>query len=613
MANRKKAALEASNDTVRKGKARLESFINNHYLKVIHVQRNRNVNTIGKYRYDLEVEGNHNYFAVTTHNQGGRSGYVPITPVLVHNCETVWNPGTLEQGNSRVNRPELKKESRRTKIYFDWVMADRTIDITKISRLISKLIANAKFENADNTTYESIPDVPVMKMTLDTVQEHNDWGNPDDLDSNSTLAIYGNAYSEYRQCLYDDYKEYREIHGDLKIETVEIAPVPKDARLMHTVPYTPGLEIYGTDQLGLVRMDDYLRLDALEGDEEEDQSPEDAKATEQESFKRIKEELSGQVVHTEFGEGTIRAFDMKARFVKVDLPSGFIWVKFSSTFLITRKDTSTNDIRTQILKGTGDLPIDAPVDHPAVAVVQDAKNVRLQKQQELDKLKKDKVKQKKDLEKAMSVELALSVINGFLSLSYFIDEKNSAASNALQSLGFTIAQQFYYAPITNAQRLEKQLKLWAEKGFMPDPKMKELKEAFGAVHTMLQKGKSTPNLIYKFASVGQLRNFYRVEQKPSSDPKIIKPYPLLENGHAYLVLPAHGQAGTNKAIRAKAPGIKWALSEPVLMYFGLTMPKLIAIANKIKEAGIQVSNEKDLNKMYNKLRRTKLRDVSEEM
>lgn len=528
--------------------------------------------------------------------------------------ETVWNPGTLEQGNSRVNRPELKAESRRDKIYFDWVMADRTIDITKISRLISKLVANAKFENADNPTYDDIPDVPVMKMTLDTVENHNDWGNPEDPNSESTLAVYGNAYGEYRQCLYDDYKEYREKHGSLKIERVEVAETPKDARLMHSVPYTPGLEIYGTDQLGLLRIDDYLRLDSMSDSDDSDseETEEEANAAEAERRKRMTEQLVGQVVHTEFGEGVIRGVNFINRFVTVDFPSGFSKMKFASAFLITRAETSTKDIRNQIMKGIGDLPQDAPIDSPVPSITQDARSVRIQQKLEKERIKKDKIKKKKDLEASMAIELHLSVVNGFLSLSYFVDEGNPAAANALQALGFNAGQQFYYAPITNAARLEKQLKMWAEKGFRPDPRMKELKDAFGAVHTMLQKGKSTPLMIYKFASQGQLKNFYRVEQKPSSDPTIIKPYPLIEDGHAYLVLPAHGQAGTLKAIRVKAPGIKWTLSDPVLMYFGLTLDKLMRVAQKITEAGIQVTNQKDINKLYSKMRRLKLRDAADE-
>ena len=526
--------------------------------------------------------------------------------------ETVWNPGTLEQGNSRVNRPELKAESRRTRIYFDWVMADRTIDITKISRLISKIVANAKFENADNPTYESIPDVPVMKMTLDTVQEHNSWGNPDDPESESTLAVYGNAYAEYRQCLYDDYKEYREKHGELKIERIDEGVTPHDARLMHSVPYTPGLEIYGTDQLGLLRIDEYLRLDDMDSREEEGDEGDDKAEVEDERRRRQMDELIGQVVHTDFGEGVIRSVSFTNRYVRVDLPDGVAKMRFSATFLITRKETSTKDIRNQLLKEVGDLPVDTPIDSPATAIVRDAKSIRIQKEKEEREAEQEKKRKKKELQAQMSIELHVSLINGFLSLSYFIDEENPAASNALQALGFTVGQQFYYAKISNAQRLSKQLALWAENGFMPDPKLKELREAFTSVHTMLQKGKNTPLMNYKFATQGQLRNFYRMEHKPNSDPKLIKPYPLIEDGQAYLVLPAHGQAGTKQAIRFRAPGIKWALSDPVLMYFGLNLNKLVAVAKKITEAGIQVTNQKEINKAYTKLRRLKLRDPSEE-
>jgi hypothetical protein len=510
--------------------------------------------------------------------------------------ETVWNPGTLEQGNSRVNRPELKKTDIRGEIYYDWVVADRTIDITKISRLISKIVAIAKFENTDNVAYESIPDVPVIKMTLDSIESMNSWSE--------NLKEYADAYREYKTVQAEEYAEYREKHGELKLEKLTIAETPKDAKLMGTVPYTPGLEIYGADEMGLVRLDEHLRQNTFEDGEEGEEEDED-KA----SSSDLVDAIIGQRVHTEFGDGVIKSVMMTNRMVNVSLDSGYlIRVRLSSAFLITRPTTSTKDIRNQLLKSVGELELTAPLDVPAQKFRID--NAAARKALK-DQIQKEKEAQKKAKEKlaSLSVELTFNISNGFLGITYFENEDNPEAANALQALGFRPTEQFAYALVKTPRQLLQQFNVWKDKGYTLDKAFHgNVSEAFRDLYKLMEKGRlKSRNVDFNFSTKNELKNFYRMEVKPSTDDKAIKPYPMIEDGQAYIVLPLRGQPASRKAIQVRAPGVRWQMSTPSLVYYGLGLAATGKMIQKIMENGITISNLKEVKSDFKKLRKVSTR------
>lgn len=523
--------------------------------------------------------------------------------------ETVWNPGTLEQGNSRVNRPELKKSDRRDEIYYDWIVADRTIDITKISRLISKVIAIAKFENTDNPAYAEIPEVPVIKMNLEAIQTMNSWSG--------NLTEYSEAYREYKTVQADDYREYREKHGELKLEALAAAPTPPDAKLMLEVPYTPGLDIYNAGEMGLVRIDEYLRQDADQsGDddkEDDDDAADDKTKMNPQQQQRLEQaqKLAGQAVHTEYGDGIIKSLAFGAKFVNVLLPSGYLArLKFSAVFLITRPSTSTKDIRNQLLKSVGAIPLTSPLDVPAEKLRIDNAAIR---KNEKDAAAKAKIDEGKAAAAAanLSVELTFSVSNGFLGVTYFCDEAHPEAKNALQALGFRPTPQFTYAQVKTHVQLVKQFNMWEAEGFTLDKVAigDNISGAFQDLFKILKLGRlSNRNVNFNFSNRNQLKNFYRQEVKPSTNEVAIKPYPLIEDGMAYIVLPLRGQAATKKATRVKAPGIKWQLSPDSLVFYALNLEATSKIIKTVLAAGIHIANIAELKTEFKKLHKVNIRN-----
>lgn len=534
--------------------------------------------------------------------------------------EAVWNPGTEEQGNSRINRPELKHEDRRTKVYFDRVIADRTIDITKVSRLMSKIIATAKFENADSGIYDGLEDVEVIPMTLDSIQNLNSW--------TTDLKAYGEVYSQYKRIQLDDYAAYKAEHGALKLHPVEHAPLPADAMLMGQVPYTPGLELHGADVLGLVRLDHFLRSDeapevdeggsdADNGDEEEgpdSEVKEGPAPTGKDSVEKRKQQnavLKGQAVHTEFGEGVLRGLLHNNR-VMVDYDNGTrVALKRAAVFLVTKSEVAQKDIRTQLLTHVGEMKITEKINIVGPSAKRDAVSTK----RERERLEKEAAKKKAKVVE-MSLELQFSVTNGFLGISYFIDDKHPDAASALQALGFRPAPDFVYASFSNAARLMKQFNLWREKGFTLDEAVNKVSNLSGSIRDMydlLKNGKiKNHNAVYRYSTVNKLTNFYRMELKTSTERKVFKPFPIIEDGEAFIVLPIRGQAGTRQAIKVRAPGVVWTRSEPSLVYYGLNVGKISEKMREIIGTGIQISNVKDLQKEFGRLKKAKLRDEEAE-
>lgn len=518
--------------------------------------------------------------------------------------ETVWNPGTLEQGNSRVNRPELKKAERRDKIYYDWIVANNTLDITKISRLISKIIAVAKFENTDNPAYEEIPDVPIIAMNADSIQALNNWEN--------NLKPYGEAYREYKQVQFEDYAAYRKKHGDLKLEPLAVAPTPKDAKLMYNVPYTPGLELFDAGKLGLVRVDEYLRMDSIAGatvDEEDEEAGE--MTDKQKERQRMAQALLGKPIHTEFGDGVVKSISVRVKKVLVSLNDGSqVTVMMSASFVKT--NTFKGETRELLLKSVGKMPVDVQELPPSPIVRADKAAARkaLKKEQELPKTTKVIKKQKPSLD--LNVELFLNVSNGFLGLTYFVD--NDAEKSALQALGFRPTPPHVLAEMKNSLILKKLFAAWEAKGFTIDRKFREMGVS-NAIHDMylLMKGgglaKGVTN--FNFSTRNNLMNFFKEESKPSASKKEFKPYPMIEDGKAYIVMHTRGQAGAANAIKVTVPGVRWQQGADSMVFYGLD---LAATGNKIKEimaSGIEIANIKDLQKQFTTARKSKIRKGEE--
>jgi hypothetical protein len=515
--------------------------------------------------------------------------------------ETVWTPGVLEQGNSRINRPQLKKEERRKEIFFDWIMVNRTVDVTKISRLIAKVISKGKFDEHDNPRFTEITNLEQVPITLESIAANNDFGE--------TMAEYGAAYEEFQQAQEAEFQDYREKHGD----EIEPVPVPSagllpGSKLMARVPYVPGMNIYGTDQLGLLRYDQFVRqdIDTVEDSEVEEEEKEEGEDTiermpdgkakdpkqavrEYQRMMRAKERVlaKNRAVHTEYGDGEITAIGNK--FVRIRLNNGNrVRLEKMKVFIITRSTTNAKDMRNELLKKVqGDLPLDAPIDVPVEKSKKD-------KEREAKRGGKEVVKKE---DSKTQVALAFSVINDMLVLVYNSpDPSGDPALPILQNLGFQMTPEYKFARLVNHRQVIRVMKAWKEAGFLIDVKTStQIKEVFERI-------KANVNIVSKFgfSTAMQFKNFYREEVKPSASPRDLKVYPQVQDGNLYFLLPLRGQTANLKAVRVPITNIKWREGggPGELMCHLQSKEQGKQVLKEILARGIEITNMDELKTQY---------------
>lgn len=469
--------------------------------------------------------------------------------------ETVWTPGVLEQGNSRINRPEMKKAEERKRIYFDWLVINKTIDITKVSRLISKLVSKAKFDEYDNPAYQAIPDVPQVAMTLESIAAFNDF--------KEELLPYLEAYQTYQQVEEEEYRKYKEEQG----ENIIPVDVPQDkllegSKLLSRVPYVPDMELYGADKLGLIRYDHFVRQDLseLEEDIEDSESDdeddgEDLESVDPKDMKKaaIKAALQkeralmrGRAVHTDFGDGTITGLGLKR--VRVRLSNGtVVRLPKLQVYVITRSTTNGIDMRNELLKQVGAIPLDQPIVVPVEEGVQDKKRKQ--------KAKVEKTKTPKE-PIGPTAEFDFTVINDFLALMYRGDGSDSDVVSILQNFGFRITPEYVYTKIPGPQTMLRFAKaLAAAKFTLTLPQSAELKRIYLALRTN-KKAMNT----FGFATKMEITDFFKQQIKPSSDPHRLLVFPLVQDGQLYLIFPIKGQAANQKVTKVQVSGVRWKRS-----------------------------------------------------
>lgn len=507
----------------------------------------------------------------------------------------VWNPGTLEQGDSRIGRPQLKKVEQRDHIYYDTVLLDGTVDITKMCRIYSKLLSVSKYDNSDDPKYGQLPDLPVISMKFDNLNEYKSIHDPQ-------VKQFYEGYSDYKYIRDADYKEYRERYkgeNRLTLEPVEHAPDPEDAAILEQTPYIPGYDLPYKDQLGLVRLDHFLNENIKISEESELDDSTDEDDLQAQSAAWVAEAntlVKGATIHTQNGEGKI---------VKIG-PNTVTYVtnegvkatqRFSTVFIMNKR-----------LKGGVRRSIAEHLKMP-LHVVEGIAGTKAQRraEQKVPKLGKGQVVAP-PVEEKLSIEIWPIIINGFLALEYTPSGDADPNVTALQSVGFRAAPAYKYAEIKNHKHLLNQMKMWAEHGLKLDPKMPELNEQLKNMWLMLKSGKSlsTGGLI-RFATQNSMKNFMRLELKPSNDPNLIRPFPLIENDGMYIVLPVTGQLGTRKAIQLRRPLTKWFDGPHVLQCWTLSVPKSVEVVKNLMNSGVQIANVKELERELKALRKAPVR------
>jgi hypothetical protein len=531
--------------------------------------------------------------------------------------ETIWTPGTLEQGNARINRPQLKSKEARTHVYFDWLAVNRSIDITKIARLTAKIISKAKFDNAKEGTYDKVADMKVIPMRISTIASKNDFA--------TDLKDYLLAYQDMQRLRDKDYADYIRDNPD-KIDPVAQPQggMLKGSKLMSRVPYVPGMTIYGTEQLGLVRYDEFcnIDLDELElednevdegGKDDEEKVAEDdpKKAEKLRHIAQLKLRWAAELelamnmpCHTEFGDGVIYGARRK---VWVRLRTGEVLrVPKLQTFVITRTTTNAKDMRKELLKAVGDVPLTEPIEVPVEVGGETNKRRKKIEDQEIKKGKRggkiiEEEPEVDEEEAKPQASFQFTVINDMLAIMLDVENSSDGVAEAMQNYGFKISPEYWFCRLKGPKMMLKLFNTLAAKGFTIDKKTSDHLRSIWAY--MEKHGRQMIGQV-GFASTLDITHFHREVIKPSSDPKHLKIYPMVQDGVLYMVAPSKGQTGNNKAVHVQVPQIQWKRGGGADEFLRFCHNKNEAkdVLAKIKEDGFEILNSDELGKQWKALK-----------
>jgi len=194
--------------------------------------------------------------------------------------------------------------------------------------------------------------------------------------------------------------------------------------------------------------------------------------------------------------------------------------------------------------------------------------------------------------------LSLLLSNGYFGLSYEVDD-NQKAMQTLQAQGFRLSPAFYFAKLNSGSDLASQLNEWQDNGLEPERKLlKDAQQWFAEVYQQLEEGIEGQRSINRL-NRANVPNFYQLKHVASSERHIVKPYPVVENGEIFLVLPKENQAWTKNAIRHSS--LDWFEGEASLSYFG-SIKDVLRVASALKSSGITVRNAASINRSFKKLR-----------
>lgn len=478
--------------------------------------------------------------------------------------ETVWNPGTLDQAESRIFRPNVKEKETRSSIKFDWICTDRTIDVTKTARLISKIISSVKFNEVDDIRYQGLPDLAIVSMTFENIKASNSF--------EADLMPYLDGYKEYKQIEEADYEEYRKKTKHREPVLVPNAGVMKGSALMR-VPYIPDMKLPGQDELGLQNLSDVALDLGIDIDD-------------------LKDHIIGKRVHTEYGDGEVTSASRSAVRVRLDA-GGTVSSDKTATFLLTKP--IKGDTWTAIQKFVGLKPA-----KDVTEVTEEVVDTKVVEDNKPRPQRPRKPVPAVDLDADGQYEVFLSNINDMVCVS--IDGEDADIDpQVMKRAGLTFSGPYYYAYIPNYRRFRNIIDKLSETFEIPNAclnKLNELEETFSEGRRKLFNVEMTHQM--------DIRNFYRLRRKTVPN-GVLYVYPSVEDGDLYLVVYADKQPSARKLPRIRVPGVTWEKSNG---FYGAFFQKKTEAKKFIKDLpakGIKISNMPEVKDMYNELRIVKKR------
>lgn len=571
-------------------------------------------------------------------------------------AEYPWAPGAIEQGDARILRPNKKGPDTRREVYFDWVAVDGTIDTLKISRLMSKSVQIARFENSKDPRYQKVgmsdqldpktgkpkSEVPVVRITLANIRASKTFGNTR---APGLLMPYFRAMRDLNVLRVKTFEEYRKTHqdeltpqGTLKDIPFTHEPNPKDAKLLKYVPYVEGTNLYKADELGLIRLDRYL---AQFAENEEDynrqfQNDEDSDDKDVSEFELPQEDsplvqaikdLKYKSVWTEYGECALLRCSVSSNrcTVRPVNTNNRIALTKDSVFVINTAEVKPRELYSRILKSVGFDEYSSPAEDvtpEGVSVMQrDVADQKTQRQNEINKQKQDE-QAKADL----NISLYPILINGVFGLRFKIEPGHDLALNVLQQNGFRTVPPYWKAKIRNYKALEEMMNTLNRQGYKWEAPYdyvhawREIGRVLKAnqMNTDESKGfKASARLVYRVITDYGIQDWLRKEMRPTKDPKVCRIQPMFSNGYVLAIMPADmsiypaARRIRQSMSRTIKQYVNWVAGEPAYEALFATEDDALECVNKMIAEGLDISNLADIKSAASRAKRKRFMSVDQ--
>jgi hypothetical protein len=427
------------------------------------------------------------------------------------------------------------------------------------------------------------------------------------------MGEYKVAYEELRQTETAIYEEYAAMNpDDLTPFTIQHDGLLPDSKVLRNVPYIAGAGIFNNDQLGLIPYLQYKEEFITEHGEQQ-WNPE------------------GLLIHTELGEGTVIKETGSTVHLRMDSSGIRVPKNPSVIFVVTKKLTSTMEIRDQLVKTTGLESVDIQLETYRNAQRTEKQSIRVEKEklaqqkreakqaarerkeQEAEERKNRKVTnlnpvevvqedetQEDEDEYSSDINLKFTPINEMLGLTIESDEPESEIS-MFKKYGFVLTKPYLAGEIKRkdalTQLLDKMHKLY-EKG---DIEMsQDIWDMWSAIEHEFSQGRSKLLQVTQTPK-SQITNFLRTNYRRVRTPQTLRALPMIVDGKLYMVIDINSHIATtvNKIRRQVVSGVKWEIKDSEMLGLYTTKSSMLSAIKQIKEDGWTIENEKELKHYFN--------------
>lgn len=592
--------------------------------------------------------------------QGMSEGHNLQLASRIIRAESPWGPGALSQTNARIFRPDPKGAMAAAKgtgtmtrdvVFLDWVLANNTMEVPKLARVISKTFGIVRFTEADNERYKGVlsqyivpteKENPELSLGVEMLANIKGLGDSPFKEMVGTAEETG-AYQALNKVENQEFREMRQQQRAVMLPIQADANVAGAAR-MEVLPFVANQPIPDPKGWEPVVVASVLR---------------DKKVAD-----NYDEELFGKPVMTEFGYGRIVNFTTKkgsggkeVSSIKVRLknpPADFDeWQTIEATLV----HLVTGPISPE------DLPLfDVPLDRtPTDAKKSERGEERLRKQREEQEAEEQKEReiQERQRKKAISIvkkqdkdadtrreneakgrplnegiftieqgtpiptatkavipeggDPTVGVIvegdntvsvypayyHGFATLEAEFDE---TAVN-LKKLGFKHTPPYAFVVLSNKKKFHAVYEYLHDNFDLRDKTVSMIEE----INNAFEPGrKNVHNLWYKLelAPITALPGFFNTSKRVVENRREVRVFPVFMEDQVMLCIDLRTNPAILKHIGKTIPGAgtKWQRSEGHWFYFGKGKTDLRDMIAKIKRNGYDVVNAKEALKELTELR-----------